>query len=84
MKLYVGCKIIKAKPMNESEFRTSRGRSTITPDRPGYLVRYADGYLSWSPEVVFEESYRELTNHEKRMLLDAMPSGPGVEIADFL
>ena len=26
--------------------------------KPGYGVRYADGYTSWSPKAAFEESYR--------------------------
>lgn len=31
----------------------SRGR----PEVGDYLVRYADGYLSWSPKKAFEEGY---------------------------
>lgn len=27
--------------------------------KPGYGVRYADGYTSWSPKAAFEEAYRE-------------------------
>lgn len=27
----------------------------------GYLVRYKDGYLSYSPAVAFEEGYTEIT-----------------------
>lgn len=26
--------------------------------KPGYAVKYADGYISWSPKDVFEASYR--------------------------
>lgn len=26
--------------------------------QPGYGVKYADGYTSWSPKAAFEESYR--------------------------
>ncbi len=26
--------------------------------KPGYGVKYADGYTSWSPKAAFEESYR--------------------------
>lgn len=26
----------------------------------GYLIRYADGYLSWSPEDVFLDGYAEI------------------------
>ena len=28
--------------------------------KPGYKVKYKDGYESWSPKEVFEEAYREL------------------------
>lgn len=28
--------------------------------RDGYLVRYDDGYLSWSPKDVFEAGYTEV------------------------
>lgn len=27
---------------------------------PGYLVRYEDGYLSWSPVKAFEEGYTRI------------------------
>ena len=27
-------------------------------DKPGYAVKYPDGYISWSPKDVFEEAYR--------------------------
>lgn len=35
----------------------------ITPQRelPGYLVRYEDGYLSWSPVKAFEEGYTAIS-----------------------
>lgn len=26
--------------------------------KKGYAVKYADGYVSWSPKEVFEEAYR--------------------------
>jgi Protein of unknown function (DUF2829) len=28
--------------------------------QPGYAVKYADGYTSWSPKDVFEEAYQPL------------------------
>ena len=31
------------------------------PQVGGYLVRYADGYLSYSPAKAFEEGYTEYT-----------------------
>lgn len=35
---------------------TARG----TPEAGDYLVRYDDGYLSWSPKKVFEEGYHSI------------------------
>lgn len=42
--------------------------------QPGYYVKYADGYVSWSPKEVFEAAYIELGNishlpgHQQRVL----------------
>lgn len=47
MKTYIGVKIIKARPMEKA-------------GKPGYEVKYPDGYTSWSPKETFEKSYREL------------------------
>jgi len=38
------------------EAETSQ-RFKITEDDLGYLVVYADGYVSWSPSKAFEEGY---------------------------
>ena len=47
VKNYIGVKIVKAEPQMKN-------------GKPGYKVVYPDGYVSWSPEDVFEEAYREL------------------------
>jgi hypothetical protein len=44
---YIGTKIITAFPQEKD-------------GKPGYGVIYADGYTSWSPKEVFEESYRAI------------------------
>lgn len=44
---YIGVKIIKAEPQEKDR-------------RPGYKVRYPDGYVSWSPKETFERAYRKL------------------------
>ncbi len=44
---YIGVKIVKAEPEEKD-------------GRPGYKVKYPDGYVSWSPKDVFEKAYREL------------------------
>lgn len=47
MKNYIGVKIVKAEPQEKN-------------GRPGYRVKYPDGYESWSPKSAFEKTYREL------------------------
>jgi hypothetical protein len=62
MKQYIGTKTVEAEPMGFLSFNQRQGR-TMAPDatdREGYLVRYPDGYESWSPKDVFEEAYDEL------------------------
>ena len=38
--------------------------------KPGYAVKYEDGYISWSPADVFERSYFRLEAHEGDKLLE--------------
>lgn len=62
MKKYVGTKVIEAKPMNRGDYNKYRGREIPADENPtdnGYLVKYPDGYESWSPAYAFEEAYRE-------------------------
>lgn len=63
MKEYVGIKRIKAEPMTRGEYNEYRGwviPENENPKDEGYLVKYPDGYESWSPKNVFEEAYHEL------------------------
>jgi hypothetical protein len=71
MDLYLGTKLIQARPMTRAEYTTYRGW-TLPDDEDGadtgMLVEYIDGgkgnhpahsgYISWSPTEVFEKSYR--------------------------
>lgn len=36
---------------------TLPAHNKITEDDPGYVVRYSDGYTSWSPAKAFEDGY---------------------------
>ncbi len=71
MELFLGTKLINAKPMNRQEYNDFRG--WILPadedgSDEGYLVEYLDGgtantpaysgYVSWSPKEVFEKAYK--------------------------
>jgi len=63
MKTYIGTKLIKAKSLNLGEYNILKGwimPSNEDPLREGYLVKYNDDYISWSPKEEFEESYREI------------------------
>ena len=68
-KLYVGAKLIRAYPMDEHSFIKAHrdGDTTKNFNRPGYLVKYPDGYISWSPKDVFENAYREVTDSEREL-----------------
>lgn len=71
--IYVGTKAVKALPMSRGEYNDYRGW-TLPEDEdgtdPGYLVEYLDGgqanhskhkgYISWSPQAVFEKSYKSV------------------------
>ena len=62
---YIGTKELQAIPMTRGEYNTIRGwdmPADEDPDDGGYVVRYQDGYVSWSPEYQFDSSYR-YTNH---------------------
>ena len=60
MKKYVGTKHIEAEPMLMQEAYDKgllqAGRMPVE-NKLGYIVKYNDGYLSWSPKDVFEAAY---------------------------
>ena len=69
MKAYIGAKIIQAEPMDELTFlKQFKGIEEKHETRPGYHVRYPDGYDSWSPKEVFEEAYRPVNDGEKDLI----------------
>lgn len=75
MKTYIGTKVIQAEPMDELAAMQKLGRD-ISPilvgssglTRQGYIVKYPDGYTSWSPKEQFDIAYREITVNEIKML----------------
>ena len=58
---YIGIKHIQARPATYGEaqelLKRPAGSNDPAPDTPGYLVRYEDGYLSWSPQITFDRSH---------------------------
>ena len=64
-KQYIGTKIITAWPEEKD-------------GREGYVVRYADGYTSWSPKEAFEEAYRITDSMNFGLAVEAMRKGKKV------
>lgn len=63
MEKYLGVKLIEAEPMTLVKYNSKEGVRQIEPKTPGndgYLVKYEDGYESWSPKDVFEKAYRKI------------------------
>ena len=78
MDKYIGTKIIEAKPMNRGDYNKYRGWNipeNENPDDEGYLVKYSDGYESWSPEKQFNDAYRRCDNMTFGLAIEAMKKG---------
>jgi len=78
MKTYIGTKMLEAKPMNRGEYNLYRGWDIPGNENPadeGYLVKYQDGYESWSPKEIFEESYRDCTGMTFGIALELAKKG---------
>lgn len=80
---YTGTKTIMATPMTRGEYNVLRGwemPADENPADPGYLVQYEndskanvegfDGYISWSPQKPFEETYRASGTYDQRLLIE--------------
>ena len=81
MKKYIGTKMIEAKPMNRGDYNKYRGWKIPADENPtdeGYLVKYSDGYESWSPKKQFEEAYRECDNMTFGLAIEVMKKGKKV------
>lgn len=75
MKKYIGCKLVEAQPMNRGDYNRYRGWSIPENEYPyddGYLVKYPDDYISWSPKGVFEKAYLAVDDNND------LPSGVSI------
>lgn len=76
MKKYIGTKQIEAERMTmgqayEKEFlQAGRVPSETEQDKPGYHVKYADGYESWSPAEPFEKAYKVSDTFVDRLIIE--------------
>lgn len=78
MQKYIGTKQIEARPMTRGDYNNYRGWQIPAEENPadeGYLVRYSDGYESWSPEKQFNESYRPCDNMTFGIALEMLKRG---------
>ena len=72
MKKFIGTKVIMAEPMTMTEAQKVLGRELTQSaiEENGYLVEYENGYKSWSPKSVFDESYKSAETFLDRMKLE--------------
>lgn len=70
MQKFLGVKLVEAEP---SPAWKSMGKHKAGD--PGYKVRYADGYESWSPKAVFEEAYRPVDGMSFGLAIEAARKG---------
>lgn len=78
MKKYIGVKLIEAEPMNLGDYNKKRGwpiPDDENPLREGYLVKYSDDYISWSPKEIFEEAYRTTDGMNFGLAIEAVKKG---------
>ena len=71
MKQYIGTKVIKAEPMTVTEAQVLGVEiKPATVEEDGYLVEYKDGYKSWSPKSVFDETYKPAETFLDRLAVE--------------
>lgn len=76
MEKYLGVKLVEAEPMNKYEFYMNiKGIDCKEDNAEGYMVKYPDGYESWSPKEVFEEAYRRIDNLTFGLAIEALKKG---------
>ena len=96
MKMFIGTKMILARPMGRGEYNTYRGWQIPLDENPadeGFLVEYVDGgasnhpdhagYISWSPKDVFERAYRPSSGLTFGDALQALKAGKRVARAGW-
>lgn len=86
MKKYLGVKTIEAEPMTADDYNkyikeksSERNHYYSGEDRRGYLVKYEDGYESWSPKDVFEKAYRLMSNMNFGQAMEEIKQGKKVD-----
>ena len=77
MSKFIGIKMVEAVPMTAIEAfnRGYRVPSDLNDSTQGYEVTYPDGYKSWCPKDVFEESNRPITDMTFGFAIEALKKG---------
>lgn len=76
MKRYLGKKEVMASPMSMKEaydmglLQSCLKSLRINGNKEGYLVKYDNGYQSWSPKDVFDNSYKVIDTPLDRLYLE--------------
>lgn len=73
MNTFIGRKTIQTKPMTKKEFTEYKGFSEtigLPPETEGYLVKYEDGYESWSPKEPFDKAYKKADTVLDRLIIE--------------
>ena len=96
MGIYIGVKLVKALVMNRLEYNKYRGWQLPEDENgsdEGYLVEYLDGgesnhpdhegYISWSPKLVFDNAYRPTSGMNFGLAIEAMKMGQKVARAGW-
>jgi len=81
-KLYIGAKILSAKPMSRQEYNDFRGWQMPEDEEgadSGFIVQYAGGYISWSPLKEFNEAYRLTDGLNFGLAIEALKKGALVQ-----
>lgn len=95
-KTYIGTKVVRAMPMTRRAYNDYRGwglPANENGDDAGFLVEYLDGgqandprhvgYISWSPEAVFERAYRPTTGMTFGLAIEELKAGKKVARAGW-
>ena len=60
MRQYINVEQVEAKKMTRGDYNNYRSWTVPKDENPndeGYMVKYTDDYVSWSPKETFEKSY---------------------------
>lgn len=82
MEKYICTKTVEAEPATRGDYNEFRGwtiPADENPDDEGYLVKYSDGYISWSPKKQFEEAYKKSGEMSFGHAIEIMKKGGRVQ-----